>query len=105
MSFLTRTTRTFTSRAPLSFTQIRYATLDSSTISQVTDAEKNITGSDEPVKGGPTAEAQKHVGEELDSDNISDITAGEKKITGKDGPIKRGPTAAVQKEVTKERND
>ena len=55
-----------------------------------------ITGQVNPVKGGPTAQAQKHVGEQLNSQNISDITKGEKKITGQDQPVKDGPTSAAQ---------
>ena len=70
--------------------------LDSSTISQITEKEKEITGQVNPVKGGPTAQAQKHVGEQLNSQNIADITKGEKKITGQDQPVKDGPTSAVQ---------
>lgn len=56
--------------------------LDSETISKITDAEKKITQSEKPVKGGPTAKAQSHVGEPINSDNLHDITEGEKKITG-----------------------
>lgn len=56
--------------------------LNSENISKITEAEKQITGSDQPVKGGPTAQAQSHVGETINSETLSDITKGEKKITG-----------------------
>jgi hypothetical protein len=52
--------------------------VDASFISQITAAEKQLTGSDEPVKGGPTAMAQKHVGQNLTAHVVHDITAGEK---------------------------
>lgn len=107
MSFLLRTTRNTAlrlARAPHK-SQLRTAstdkTLNSDIISTITAKEKEITGKDGPVKGGPTAQAQKHVGESLNSQNISDITQGEKKITGKDQPIQGGPTSAVQSMFTK----
>lgn len=74
--------------------------LDAATISKITDAEKEITGSDEPAKGGPTAQAQKHVGENIGSDNLHDITEGEKKITGGER-LKGGPTSTAQSELAK----
>lgn len=62
-----------------------------------------MTGSDQPVPGGPTAQAQKHVGENIGSDNLSDITAGEKSIT--DGErVKGGPTSTAQSELSKSQN-
>ncbi|KAG9377328.1 Tymo-45kd-70kd domain containing protein [Pyrenophora tritici-repentis] len=68
--------------------------VDPAFISQITAAEKLITGTDEPVKGGPTAKAQQHVGQILTSQVVHDITEGEKLITGTDEPFKGGPTAA-----------
>lgn len=56
--------------------------VDSATMSKITEKEKEITGLDGPVKGGPTAQAQKHANQDLSSEVISDITQGEKKITG-----------------------
>jgi hypothetical protein len=55
------------------------------------------------VKGGPTAQAQKHVGENINSDNLHDITEGEKKITGGER-VKGGPTATAQSELGKSRS-
>lgn len=77
------------------------ATLNSETISKITEAEKKITGSDEPMQGGPTSQAQKNAGQPINSQTLSDITEGEKKITGSDGPVKGGPTAAAQSILTK----
>ena len=76
--------------------------LDSATISSITEAEKKITGSDEPVKGGPTAQAQRHANEPINSQNLHDITEGEKKITGGQR-VKGGPTATAQSELGKSR--
>ncbi|KAF2875403.1 hypothetical protein BDV95DRAFT_626007 [Massariosphaeria phaeospora] len=70
--------------------------VDSGFLSRITAAEKNITHQDEPVEGGPTAQAQSHVGSQLNSQVIHDITMGERKITGSDLPAKRGPTAVAQ---------
>jgi hypothetical protein len=77
------------------------ATLDSSTVSKMTQKEKEITGQDESVQGGPTAQAQKHAGEQITSSVMSDITKGEKKITGHDGNVPGGPAAAAQSLATK----
>jgi hypothetical protein len=106
MSFLLRTSRLVASTAPRTFrTQnIRAFTtspsvsaiVDSHFVSQITAAEKKITNSDEPVKGGPTAAAQFHVGQELTSDVIHDITMGERKLTGREGPTQGGPTSVAQ---------
>ena len=82
--------RAFTSSIKMS------TTLNSNTISKITEKEKELTGQDNPVKGGPTAQAQKHAGEQLSSDQISDITKGEKKITGMDRPVQGGPTSQAQ---------
>ncbi len=78
--------------------------LDSDTISKITDAEKGITGSDNPVPGGPTAQARTHVNETINRDTLRDITEGEKKITGETGPVAGGPTAAAQSQLAKSRS-
>ena len=77
-------------------------TLDSSTISKITDAEKKITGQDEPIKSGPTAKAQSHSGEPITSQALHDITEGEKKVTGGER-VSGGPTATAQSELAKSR--
>ena len=77
--------------------------LDSSTIHEITEAEKNITGQDQPVQGGPTAKAQQHANEPITSEALHDITEGEKKITGGER-IKGGPTSTAQSELGKSRN-
>ncbi|KAL5113924.1 hypothetical protein ACEQ8H_008207 [Pleosporales sp. CAS-2024a] len=102
MSFLLRTARLPFSTLPCkaqTFTTTRTLALkiDSSFISAMTAAEKTLTKSDEPVKGGPTAAAQSHVGQELTSQIVHDITMGERKITGKEGPTTNGPTSVAQK--------
>lgn len=73
------------------------------TVSSVTNAEKGITGQEDPVEGGPTAQAQKHTGEPINSQVLHDITEGEKKITD-NAPVKGGPTAAAQSELGKSHN-
>lgn len=85
-----RSARTFAS-SPLLAIKV-----DASFISQITAAEKTLTNSDEPVKGGPTAKAQSHVGQELTAQIVGDITAGEKVITNSDEPVKGGPTSVAQ---------
>lgn len=70
--------------------------LNSENISRIAQKEKEITGSDQPVRGGPTAQAQKHSGQPIDTEALRDITKGETKITGEDGPVRRGPTAEAQ---------
>ncbi|KAF2125850.1 hypothetical protein P153DRAFT_369854 [Dothidotthia symphoricarpi CBS 119687] len=70
-------------------------------LSQITAAEKRITKQDEPVKNGPTARAQSHVGSELTRQVVHDITEGEKSITGRDGPMQGGPTSIVQAILTR----
>lgn len=69
--------------------------LNSENISKITEKEKELTGGDRPVKGGPTAQAQKHAGEPLSGNVISDITQGEKKVTD-GGRVAGGPTATAQ---------
>lgn len=56
------------------------------------------------MKGGPTAQAQKHAGEPINSDNLHDITEGEKKITGGER-VKGGLTATAQSELGKSRSN
>ncbi|CAN8097524.1 unnamed protein product [Discula destructiva] len=77
--------------------------LDSETISRITRAENELTGQAEPVKGGPTAQAQKHAGEPIGSQNLHDITEGEKVITGGER-VKGGPTSTAQSELGKSRS-
>lgn len=78
--------------------------LDSSTLSNITDAEKKITGADGPVPGGPTARAQQHANEPITSQALHDITEGEKKVTGGER-VKGGPTSTAQSELGKSRNN
>ena len=78
--------------------------LNSDTISDITAREKMITGQDDPVKGGPTAQAQKHAKETVNPDAVSDITQGERKITGAEGPIQGGPAAVAQSMATQVRH-
>lgn len=77
--------------------------LDSETISRITEAESKLTGQTEPVKGGPTAQAQRHAGEPIGSQNLHDITEGEKIVTGGER-VKGGPTATAQSELSKSRS-
>ncbi|KAF2825009.1 hypothetical protein CC86DRAFT_371475 [Ophiobolus disseminans] len=115
MSFLLRTSRFIASSGSRPVTQFstRYinfrafttsrtmaAVVDSHFVNQITAAEKEITNSDEPAKGGPTAAAQSHVGQELTAQVVHDITMGERAITGKAGPVKGGPTSVAQKVLT-----
>jgi hypothetical protein len=86
--------RTFTT------TRIMSVKVDSNFISQITAAEKLITGKDEPHKGGPTAKAQQHAGQNLTSQVIHDITQGEKVLTGSDEVMQGGPTAIAQSALT-----
>lgn len=77
--------------------------LDSSTLHEITEAEKDITGQERPVKGGPTAKAQQHANEPITSEALHDITEGEKKITGGER-VKGGPTSQAQSELGKSRS-
>ncbi|KAK5084946.1 hypothetical protein LTR70_002120 [Exophiala xenobiotica] len=72
------------------------ANLNSENISKITDAEKKLTGSQNPVRGGPTAQAQSNAGEPINSQTLHDITEGEKKVTGSERPVKGGPTSVAQ---------
>ena len=80
-------------------TSMSAQTLNADTISKITEKEKEITKSENPVKGGPTAQAQKHVGESI-TDNVGNIAQGEKKITGQDSQVQGGPAAAAQSMAT-----
>ncbi|KAF3769788.1 hypothetical protein M406DRAFT_66255 [Cryphonectria parasitica EP155] len=82
---------------------VKSGVLDSQTISRITHAESELTGQTEPVKGGPTAQAQKHTGETINSQNLHDITEGEKKVTGGER-VKGGPTSTAQSELAKSRS-
>lgn len=77
--------------------------LDSDTIAKITEKEKKLTGSEGPIKGGPTARAQQHAGEPITSQALHDITEGEKKVTGGER-VKGGPTAAAQSGLAKSRS-
>jgi len=77
--------------------------LDSSTISKITEAEKKITGNDQPAPGGPTARAQQHAGEPISSQALHDITEGEKQVSGGER-VKGGPTSTAQSELGKSRS-
>ena len=77
--------------------------LDSSTLHSITEAEKEITGQNRPVQGGPTAKAQQHANEPITSEALHDITEGEKKITGGER-VKGGPTSQAQSELGKSRS-
>jgi hypothetical protein len=92
----------FTPLTPRTFSTSRFLAIkvDSNFISQITAAEKTITKTDEPTKGGPTAAAQSHVGQELTRDVVHDITMGERKITGQEGPVQGGPTSVAQSYLT-----
>lgn len=76
-------------------------TVDSQFIHDVTEKENELTGQPEPVKGGPTAQAQKHTGQKLDGDAVSGITKGETKITQQGGPVAGGPAALAESEAAK----
>lgn len=53
------------------------------------------------MKGGPTAQAQKHAGEPINASTLHDITEGEKAVAG--DRVKGGPTATAQSELAKSR--
>jgi hypothetical protein len=78
--------------------------MDSNVISKITQAEKKMTGQDEPAQGGPTAQAQSHANQPITSDVLHDITEGEKKVGGNERPMRGGPTATAQSELSKGRN-
>lgn len=81
-------------------------TLESDVISEITQKEKNLTGQADPVKGGPTAQAQSHVHEKLsDGSVVSDIAKGEEAITHNGAPVPGGPAAAAQSHAAQARNE
>ncbi|KAF2449808.1 hypothetical protein P171DRAFT_427958 [Karstenula rhodostoma CBS 690.94] len=88
--------RVFNNRTFVSTARAMAATVDSDFISRITAAEKKLTKQDEPITGGPTAQAQRHAGQPLTRDVIHDITMGERKITQSDGPVSGGPTSIAQ---------
>ena len=96
---LNQTTRYFS----LQQTSRMAANLDSETISKITEKEKELTGEDAPVSGGPTAQAQSHAGETINSRTLHDITEGEKAVTGGER-VKGGPTSTAQSILSKVMN-
>lgn len=88
--------KVFHNRTFVSTARAMAATVDSNFISRITAAEKQITNQDEPVVGGPTAQAQSHANQPLTGQVIHDITMGERKITGLDRPVPSGPTSIAQ---------
>jgi hypothetical protein len=74
--------------------------VDSEMMSKMTEEEKKITGQNNPVKGGPTAQTQKHANRPLNSEVIRDIMKGEEKITGDSNPMQPGPTSTAQSILT-----
>ncbi|KAK6349459.1 hypothetical protein TWF696_005743 [Orbilia brochopaga] len=104
MAAATRGSKTYTYRYPhiLRIHRGMSSRIDSSTVSKITQAEKDLTGLDGPVAGGPTARAQQHVGEAITASVLHDITEGEKSVTmDGSGPVKGGPTAVAQSELAK----
>lgn len=113
MSFLLRTSTRFaaptiarfttpTSQRAFSTTLKMSITIDSNLLSQITAAEKTLTNKDSPIPNGPTARAQKHVGQQLTAQIIHEITDAENDITGSERPTKGGPTAIAQSILTNE---
>lgn len=81
-------------------------TVESDVISDITQREKDLTGQVDPVKGGPTAQAQRHVHEKLaDGSVVSDIARGEEAITHNGAPVAGGPAAAAQSQAAQARNE
>lgn len=81
-------------------------TVESDLISEITQKEKDLTGHAEPVKGGPTSQAQRHVHEKLSGGSVvSDIAKGEEAITHKGAPVAGGPAAAAQSQATQARSE
>lgn len=76
----------------------------SQTISEITHKEKELTGQPDPVKGGPTAQAQAHANANLSAQRVSEIAKGENAITGQGGPVAGGPAAFAQSEAANTRN-
>lgn len=80
-------------------------TLDSQTISEITSKENELTGQTDPIKGGPTAQAQKHASAKLSAQRVSEIAKGEEAITHHGDPVAGGPAAFAQSEAAQARND
>lgn len=80
-------------------------TIDSEVVSNITHKENELTNQPDPVKGGPTAQAQKHLGESVNNpDAVADVVKGEKKITNQDAPIQGGPAAFIMSEAAQNSN-
>ncbi|KAI5867863.1 hypothetical protein GGS23DRAFT_550428 [Durotheca rogersii] len=73
------------------------ARLGSHLISATTVAGERLTGQSRPVKGGLTAQAQRHAGEQVPRRNSHAITNDQQQVTGDDA-VKRDPAATVQSE-------
>lgn len=81
-------------------------TVDSDLISNITHKENEITYQPDPVKGGPTAQAQKHAGDKINDPNVvSDIVKGEDNITHLGGSVDGGPGSFAMSEATQARNE
>lgn len=81
-------------------------TVQSETISDITQREKELTGQPDPAKGGPTAQAQRHVHDKIaDGSVVSDIAKGEEAITHNGAPVAGGPAAAAQSQAAQARNE
>ncbi|KAI7775902.1 hypothetical protein LA080_006112 [Diaporthe eres] len=81
-------------------------TVESDMISEITQKENKLTGQADPVKGGPTAQAQSHVHEKLSGGSVvSDIAKAEEAITHNGAPVAGGPAAAAQSQATQARNE
>jgi len=77
--------------------------LNSNTISDITQKEKELTGQDAPVKGGAAAAAMSNANKPLTGDVVSDITRGEQNTHGGGGPIAGGAAATAQSIASKVR--
>lgn len=81
-------------------------TVESETISEITQKEKELTGQADPVKGGPTAQAQRHVHQGIaDGRVVSDIAKGEEAITHNGAPVAGGPAATAQSQAAQASNE
>lgn len=81
-------------------------TVDSDLISNITHKENELTQQPEPVKGGPTAQAQRHVSDKITNPNVvSDIVKGEDDITHNGAPVAGGPGALAMSEAAQARNE
>lgn len=81
-------------------------TVESENISDIINREKALTGQHDPVKGGPTAQAQRHVHDKISTGSVvSDIAKGEEAITQNGAPVAGGPAAAAQSQAAQARNE